>query len=248
MSDTTYSLIAEIAEASTIESVYQIIHKFCQQHEFDSYIYGACYPTSLVEPEFYIITTYPTEWRDRYNDKKYISIDPTVGHCITNITPLIWDHIEPVRKESPVIDCFMSEAADFGLRHGISFPMHCSHNGTAMLSFATKSKNVGSGAHIMRFMAEGRLFSDYVHEAVLRIVARQKAETTPSVSLTRREKECLLWTAEGKTSLQSSEIMGITERTVIYHLINASRKLKVQNRQQAVARAVALGYIQPQFY
>jgi LuxR family transcriptional activator of bioluminescence operon len=67
------------------------------------------------------------------------------------------------------------------------------------------------------------------------------------IHLTDREKECLLWAAEGKTSWEASQILGISERTVIFHLQNASDKLGVNNRQQAVARAIAMGMILPQF-
>ena len=65
--------------------------------------------------------------------------------------------------------------------------------------------------------------------------------------LTEREKECLLWAAEGKTSWETAQILQISERTVIFHLQNAARKLKVVNRQHAIARAVVLGLITPQF-
>ncbi len=67
----------------------------------------------------------------------------------------------------------------------------------------------------------------------------------PKAELTRRERECLLWAAEGKTTWEIALILCITGRTVNFHLQNAARKLVVVNRQQAVARAVALGLIRP---
>jgi DNA-binding CsgD family transcriptional regulator len=67
------------------------------------------------------------------------------------------------------------------------------------------------------------------------------------VELTPREQECLLWVTEGKTTWETSQILNISERTVTFHLQNTVDKLGVVNRQQAVARAVALGIIRPQF-
>jgi len=67
------------------------------------------------------------------------------------------------------------------------------------------------------------------------------------VDLTQREKECLLWATEGKTTWETSRILRISERTVTFHLQNVQGKLGVSNRQQAVARAVSLGIIEPQF-
>jgi LuxR family transcriptional activator of bioluminescence operon len=98
-------------------------------------------------------------------------------------------------------------------------------------------------AHAMPF---AHLFTAHLHEAVRRLVG--VLEIGPAhIHLTDREKECLLWAAEGKTSWEASQILGISERTVIFHLQNASDKLGVNNRQQAVARAIAMGMILPQF-
>ena len=60
-------------------------------------------------------------------------------------------------------------------------------------------------------------------------------------------KECLLWATEGKTTWETSQILSISERTVTFHLQNVQGKLGVNNRQQAVGRAVTLGIIEPQF-
>jgi DNA-binding CsgD family transcriptional regulator len=64
--------------------------------------------------------------------------------------------------------------------------------------------------------------------------------------LTDREKECLYWAAEGKTSWETAKILQISKRTVVFHLQNASRKLNAANRQNAIARAVVLGLITPE--
>ena len=61
--------------------------------------------------------------------------------------------------------------------------------------------------------------------------------------LTERERECLLWTAEGKTSFEIGKIIGISEHTVNYYLNTASGKLKSTNRVQAVAVALRSGLL-----
>jgi DNA-binding CsgD family transcriptional regulator len=59
--------------------------------------------------------------------------------------------------------------------------------------------------------------------------------------LTTREMEVLHWIKEGKSTWESAQILGITERTVKYHLKNIFRKLDVNNRTQAVGRAIDQG-------
>ena len=55
--------------------------------------------------------------------------------------------------------------------------------------------------------------------------------------LTNREQEVLQWTAKGKGCWEIGHIVGISERTVKFHLQNIYRKLNVVNRAQAVAIA-----------
>jgi len=53
----------------------------------------------------------------------------------------------------------------------------------------------------------------------------------------------LQWCAKGKNSAEVGKILGITERTVNWHIDNAIRKTNCVNRVQAVAKAVSLGII-----
>jgi DNA-binding CsgD family transcriptional regulator len=61
--------------------------------------------------------------------------------------------------------------------------------------------------------------------------------------LTRREIQCLKWAAAGKTDQEIGELVHISAPTVRFHINNASRKLHVTGRSQAVRRAATLGYI-----
>ena len=61
--------------------------------------------------------------------------------------------------------------------------------------------------------------------------------------LTNRETECLAWVAEGKTSGELAEIVGLSEHTVNHYLLSATKKLNSVNRTQAVVKALRLGII-----
>ena len=61
--------------------------------------------------------------------------------------------------------------------------------------------------------------------------------------LSERERECLIWTSGGKTSVEIARILGLSEHTVNHYLNNAARKLNAGNRTQAVAFAMRQGFI-----
>jgi DNA-binding response OmpR family regulator len=64
------------------------------------------------------------------------------------------------------------------------------------------------------------------------------------VDLTDRETEALTWSARGKTSDEIGQIVGLSRRTVDFHLDNARTKLGVATRIEAVATAVAARLIE----
>nr|UWU45300.1 LuxR [synthetic construct] len=61
--------------------------------------------------------------------------------------------------------------------------------------------------------------------------------------LTKREKECLAWACEGKSSWDISKILGCSERTVTFHLTNVQMKLNTTNRCQSISKAILTGAI-----
>jgi DNA-binding NarL/FixJ family response regulator len=62
------------------------------------------------------------------------------------------------------------------------------------------------------------------------------------VDLREREVEALTWAARGKTFWEIGEILGLSKRTVEFHLENARRKLGVATRTQALIKA-ATGHL-----
>lgn len=73
---------------------------------------------------------------------------------------------------------------------------------------------------------------------ILDAFAQQSEEKDgPSESLSRREIECLRWSAAGKSSEEIAIILELSAHTVAGYLKSAMRKLDSVNRMQAVARA-----------
>jgi DNA-binding CsgD family transcriptional regulator len=65
----------------------------------------------------------------------------------------------------------------------------------------------------------------------------------PEKKLSEREAACLQWAAAGKTSRETALILGVSERTVNFHVQNACRKLHARNRRAAVAMALTCGLL-----
>ncbi len=65
---------------------------------------------------------------------------------------------------------------------------------------------------------------------------------TPEMNFSKREKEILKWTAEGKTSAEIAMILSISENTVNFHQ-KTCRKINAPNKTQVACYAAATGLI-----
>ncbi|MCK1425837.1 helix-turn-helix transcriptional regulator [Bradyrhizobium sp. 87] len=63
------------------------------------------------------------------------------------------------------------------------------------------------------------------------------------VVLSEREKQCLRWIEQGKSSWAIGVILNVSENTVNFHVKNAMRKLEATSRTQCVVKARRLGLI-----
>jgi DNA-binding response OmpR family regulator len=78
----------------------------------------------------------------------------------------------------------------------------------------------------------------------LKRVARS-AVWPSQIDLGTREIETLTWAARGKTFAEIGAILGLSRRTVEFHLENARRKLGVPTRTQALIKAAVGELIEP---
>jgi len=65
------------------------------------------------------------------------------------------------------------------------------------------------------------------------------------IRLNDREIEALTWAARGKTSAEIASILGLSKRTVDFHLDNARAKLNAATRTEAVIKAATGRLIEP---
>ncbi len=66
-----------------------------------------------------------------------------------------------------------------------------------------------------------------------------------TVALNDREVEVLTWVARGKTSMEIGQILGLTKRTIDFHIDNAREKLGAATRTEAVVKAASGRLIEP---
>jgi DNA-binding CsgD family transcriptional regulator len=172
----------------------------------------------------------PEEFRKLYAEEQYIRIDPTISHFKRTDSPFKWQDAPFDPEREPRVIEFMQRRADFGLLNGLWFPIPGPQDcvGGAWMGGRAAELN-GSEASIVHFMVLSAF------DRLLRLRAPTSGGTMP---LTIREREVLVWAAQGKSSWEIGEILGISERTVNEHVQHACSKLDAVNRTQAIVTAL----------
>ncbi|WP_444998509.1 helix-turn-helix transcriptional regulator [Aliikangiella sp. IMCC44359] len=197
---------------------------------------------SIRNPTYHVISNYPQAWINYYLEHDCKSYDPVFQYWLDNTTPSTWHDIVNHTPEITQQNInFMQAAAKYGLKTGISFPLHGPHGDSSGLNLS-HVQTLNPRLTNLETVSKISLLCQYLHQAAYKLLnALNKEKSIQKNTLNLREKECLLWCTEGKSSWEISIILGITENVVVKHLQRACIKLGAHNRQQAVAKAVSLG-------
>jgi DNA-binding CsgD family transcriptional regulator len=233
-------LFENLLQVKDEDELRQSVQHITETLGFDSFCYGIAYhPLSDTEnPGYFYLGNYPEEWMDLFFEKDYVSIDPTVTHCYTNTTPLIWTHR---LFETPEQQEIHHLASSFGINGGATLPIHSNWlNGMGCLAVGTSDDADKAAHHVAERLAASQLLACYVSQAVRDLTLlpgefrfAQREELTP------REAECLRWAIQGLQAKDIAKKMKISVPTVTTHYLPAiRRKLGVSSTREAVSVAV----------
>jgi DNA-binding CsgD family transcriptional regulator len=211
---------------------------------FEYVAYGALTNHVIYNAERYespaVILNYPDQWVSRYFEQSYQAIDPIVLMTPAMHGPFTWDRLCRTTTLTEGQRTFFAESLSAGLHSGLSVPLHGPFGNTSVVSFACRHENPDADMRQAFLQAISAQFHTVYTDLVLGI-----RQVRPTVHLTERERECLLWSARGKTSWDTGEILGVSEHTVNFHLKNALAKLEAASRVVAVVKAIRAGLINP---
>ncbi|WP_410469781.1 autoinducer binding domain-containing protein [Bradyrhizobium sp. 33ap4] len=180
-----------------------------------------------------LISTYPSSWTTLYLQRKYETIDPVVRRAICQTEPFRWGLGYEPRRQSDTERELFEQAAAFGIRCGLTFPIHDNEGALAALSFAADERRTNFERSIIEHDQHLRLIAMFFHAYARRLSAADRV--VGGAVLSPREFECLEWSSRGKSASEIGIILGISQRTAGFHLDNARAKLGVRSLRQAVA-------------
>ena len=176
----------------------------------------------------------------RYRDERMDLVDPVAREVGASWLPVVWDFRDYIRSQERRCAELFERSAEVGYERGICAridgPLGRHFVFTSIYAGGSDSLRASERTlgHILMILGL------HVARAHQRLTAKSSAT---GLALTGRERECLTWSARGKTAWEVSRIIDVAERTVNFHLQNAMGKLGATSKHQAYMKAIEYNLI-----
>ncbi|MEO8487787.1 MAG: autoinducer binding domain-containing protein [Betaproteobacteria bacterium] len=188
-------------------------------------------------------STWGETWDREHRSRGYADVDPRVVATLEQSLPCLWDGAMIVPRGH--LARFLRDAAGCGIRSGVAIPIGTARQ-RALVAFDSSIAPMTPArrAAILDRLGDMLWVAHAVH------ASRHPSATTlaapipePSRTLSGRERACLAMSARGLTSRDIGAKLGIATRTVDFHFGNVLAKLAASNRHEAIAKAIARGWL-----
>ncbi|WP_244571527.1 LuxR family transcriptional regulator [Mesorhizobium carmichaelinearum] len=223
------------------EQLFELLSAFASNLDFPWVAYESLTPYQkclMPTRDAAVMLNYADEWQKRYFEMGYDRIAPILKTCRKRAGAFRWSEVYDDASTTENERRVFNEAATFGLRSGISVPLHGPHASFAIMSFAQPWACELQNRTITYLQLAALEF----HLKISKSTGHSDLKKAPQ--LTVRENECILWVARGKSSWEIGEILGISLNTVNFHIKNVMRKLDSANRRAAAVKALNFGIIE----
>jgi DNA-binding CsgD family transcriptional regulator len=177
----------------------------------------------------------------RYAEKNYIAYDPVYKTAFISRKPFTWQDINEQQPLKPIQRKVMAEAREAGLKDGVALSIQGSSGEIIGVGMASSDGGVDLSkdavSKIYMIVNQFHLcYSDLISENV-------PLSINNDTFLSKREREVLIWSGQNKSTADIADIMGVSAKTIEFHLANIYKKLGVNGRILAVIKALHHGLI-----
>lgn len=188
-----------------------------------------------------IVTNLPSEWLSEYEENALYRIDPVLNISKDTALPFSW-LTTGLNNQNQELS---SNALKYKIIEGYTF-IAISHGievGTLTLCLDKKETDLSSVIKKNEAAIQFCLIKYHEQHRQLHNQGLSTKADAQIKNLSCREREVLCWIASGKTYSEAAIILGITERTIKFHVANIKQKLDVYSSRQLASIATKHGLI-----
>lgn len=226
-------LTEQVTLAQDEDAAKSTLQKLANEAGFSAYAY-----LSFQADTQTAVSNYALEWQDRYFDQGYAAIDPVVRTARDRFEPFAWSNVSTTRV-SKERRKFYGEAAEFGIRSGITIPIKTGFGRMAMFTLASSEVHFAEAQALNPVLAAASFGQVHSRLELMRL----KPTRHSNIRMKADELTCLRWSAEGKSMKAIATIENTTYANVCFFLRNAKNALGASTLPQATALAKEFGLI-----
>ena len=233
------ALVEEVQRFGSMDELSRTLGSIILRLQFDTFLFLlARYPHRGGDGNSLplVLSNYPSRWTRRYiGERRYLN-DPALAKGELRRAPFAWVREGP----GPAADAPRQPEASDDAEHGLTVPIHGPRGELAFFAVGSRRPEpAGEGGRRSELLLQLVAFNAYA--ALLERVA--KNAPGDSFGLTEHERQCLHWTARGKTTWETAKILKRSTATINFHLRKACRKLGAANKCEGAARAAYHGLL-----
>ncbi|MBB5864046.1 LuxR family transcriptional regulator [Xanthomonas sp. 3058] len=254
MFDTLASLGRDLQALHTLDACLDRVFRDVCGLGFQSLVYDyAPVPLSmegtLITPSVFLQRNAPRDMQHVWCEHGYYQNDPVQQRATQRATPFVWSYrtdgdragVEYVGGLHPQITRYL---CDSGMGTGVTVPLHLP--GGAFATFTAAVDTVSAeGPGLAEAQLSLFLLLAHTFQARAQTLLDPHERRCCHIALTRRERECLQYSAKGLTSKSIAAALNRSTATVNLHLNSAARKLGARNRVEAVVRGMHYRLLEP---
>lgn len=221
---------------TSLQDIHAACSELCRRFGFDQFIYIS--KKEGFSPAKLSIISGTLQQQERSESRGILRVTRSSDAKVDDLESTLAGFPGEFRKE---ITHFLLESKfERPLRNVVSFPVELDEGHFCILVLSSSTAENETKISETQ-ISQARQQALDIHQAVKGLANQDKTADVPS--LTQRELDCLQWAAAGKTNWEIGTILGVTERTVRFHLGNIAGKLNTSNRYHTVAQAISLGLV-----
>ncbi len=229
-------LALEISAATSEDGLFEALARASMRLGFDHFAL-AYDRRGNAEPASLLVHNYPDAWAKVYVGFDLGGADPVRRAGERSMTGFRWDEIESYIPLTRGDRQMLHVGREYGLADGYTVPRHLPGEASGACSFVLRPQSE---------LQDDMLRIAEIIGALAIVSARQLVGAVPlknRATLSERQRECVLWTARGKTAAEVAVILGIGEVTVVQHLKTARDRYDVHCGQMLTLCALFDGLI-----
>lgn len=229
-----HRIFNDISTCETADAVFKLTCDYFQGQGFGAVIYVA--PQAAAGPYTLMECGMPAEWKAHYQAQSLHLYDPIPGIAFRLGHPARLSEImNALPSLNPEEQAYIEAFKTSGLTDGLVVPTYGPFGRPGLIGLV-------NGAHPdLLDQIDISLAAAVAQQVHIRMELLQISEPPPGLS--PREREILGWLAKGKSVADIATICGLKRPTVSTHIQRIYAKLRVNDRVNCVAKALARHYI-----